>query len=79
MTLSGIGPARMGTGKAKEVGDEIEAWDIDPDVAAAWSEYPETTSLSFHLGDGFSGVMSLLNEAIPAFCSLIRPFLIRKM
>ncbi len=54
---------------------DIEVWDIDPDVAAAWSEYPETTSLSFHLGDGFSGVMSLLNEAIPGLLLIDPPFL----
>ena len=54
---------------------DIEVWDIDPDVAAAWSEYPEMTSLSFHLGDGFSGVMSLLNEAIPGLLLIDPPFL----
>jgi 23S rRNA A2030 N6-methylase RlmJ len=54
---------------------EIEAWDIDNDVAAAWSEYAETTSISFHLGDGFSGVMSLLNEAIPGLLLIDPPFL----
>ncbi len=58
---------------------EIEVWDIDPDVAKAWSEYPETTSLSFHLGDGFSGVMSLLNEAIPGLLLIDPPFLDPKM
>ena len=54
---------------------EIEVWDIDPDVAAAWSEFPDTTSLSFHLEDGFSGVMSLLNEAIPGLLLIDPPFL----
>jgi len=54
---------------------DIEVWDIDPDVAAAWSGYPETTPLSFHLGDGFSGVMSLLNEAIPGLLLIDPPFL----
>ncbi len=54
---------------------EIEAWDIENDVAAAWSEFPETTSLSFHLGDGFSGVVSLLNEAIPGLLLIDPPFL----
>ena len=54
---------------------EIEVWDIDPDVASAWNEYPETTPLSFHLGEGFSGVMSLLNEAIPGLLLIDPPFL----
>jgi 23S rRNA (adenine2030-N6)-methyltransferase len=54
---------------------EIEVWDIDPDVAAAWSEYPEMTPLSFHLEDGFSGVMSLLNESIPGLLLIDPPFL----
>ena len=61
--------------KRKRSALEIEIWDIDPDVAAAWSEYPEMTSLSFHLGDGFSGVMSLLNEAIPGLLLIDPPFL----
>jgi len=53
----------------------IEVWDIDPDVAAAWSGYSEMTPLSFHLGDGFSGVMSLLNEALPGLLLIDPPFL----
>ena len=54
---------------------QIEAWDIDSGVAAAWREYPKTTSFSFHLGDGFSGVMSLLDEAIPGLLLIDPPYL----
>ena len=57
---------------------EIEAWDIDSKVAAAWREYPERTeisSISMHLGDGFSGVMSLLNQAAPGLLLIDPPFL----
>ena len=54
---------------------EIDVWDIDSGVAAAWREYPKTTSLSFHLGDGFSGVMSFLDKAIPGLLLIDPPYL----
>ena len=71
------GSARLVWELARRKGSklEIEAWDTDSEVAAAWREYPETTSLSFHLGDGFSGVMSLLDEAIPGLLLMDPPYL----
>jgi 23S rRNA (adenine2030-N6)-methyltransferase len=54
---------------------EVEAWDIDEKVAAAWLEYPEIPFLSIHLGDGFSGVASLLDEAVPGLLLIDPPYL----
>ncbi len=75
VTYPGSARLVMELAKRKRSTLDIEIWDIDPDVAAAWSEYPETTSLSFHLGDGFSGVMSLLNQAAPGLLLIDPPFL----
>jgi 23S rRNA (adenine2030-N6)-methyltransferase len=54
---------------------KAEIWDIDADVAAAWSEYPEASFPSFHLGDGFSGAISLLDRAAPGLLLIDPPFI----
>jgi 23S rRNA (adenine2030-N6)-methyltransferase len=57
---------------------DFEVWDIDAEVVLAWLDYlnrPEIPFFSIHLGDGFSGVMSLLNEAIPGLLLIDPPFL----
>lgn len=71
------GSARMvwELAKRKRAKLEFEVWDIDENVAAAWRKHPEITPLSFHLGDGFSGVLSLLNQTIPGLLLIDPPFL----
>lgn len=62
----------------------IEIWDTDPAVRTAWNEKFNRECLdhkclghcpiSFHLGDGFSGVMSLLKTAPPGLLFIDPPF-----
>ncbi len=57
---------------------KFEVWDIDAQVIAAWHEYPnhpEIPVFSIHLGDGFSGVASLLNRRAPGLLLIDPPFL----
>ncbi len=55
---------------AKIRGSRLQAdiWDIDPAVEAAWKD---CSSVSFHLGDGFSGVKSLLDRSPPGLPGLL--------
>jgi len=52
----------------------MEIWDIDPAVKAAWNECLDCCPISFHLGDGFSGCMSLLKRAPPGLLLIDPPF-----
>ncbi|MCJ7444633.1 MAG: 23S rRNA (adenine(2030)-N(6))-methyltransferase RlmJ [Methanotrichaceae archaeon] len=56
---------------AKKRGASLQAelWDTDPQVASAWSGVEH---ISFHLGDGFKGVRSLLGRS-PSGLILIDP------
>lgn len=47
-----------------------ELWDIREDVGKSWSVCPD---IHFHLGDGFSGVMDLLNRRDPGLLLIDSP------
>jgi 23S rRNA (adenine2030-N6)-methyltransferase len=49
-----------------------EIWDIDPEVEAAWQG---RCSVSFHLGNGFSGVRSLLDRSPPGLLFIDPPYI----
>ena len=49
-----------------------EVWDIDPEVAKAWRGY---SRVSFHLGDGFLGLISLLERSPPGLLLIDPPYL----
>lgn len=51
---------------------QTQVWDNDPEVAAAWRERPE---VSFHLGDGFLGVGSLLDRSPPGLMLIDPPYI----
>jgi 23S rRNA (adenine2030-N6)-methyltransferase len=43
---------------------EADVWDVNPEVEASWRDVPLLKSkFSFHLGDGFSGLGSLLGRS----------------
>lgn len=48
-----------------------ELWDISEDVGKSWSACPEAR---FHLGDGFSGVMGLLETCDPGLLLIDPPY-----
>ena len=57
---------------------EFEAWDIDAEVIATWRKNPDQLEIPFssiQLGDGFSGVTSLLNRRAPGLLLIDPPFL----
>ena len=49
-------------------GLKADVWDINPEVAAPWNDITllGSNKLCFHLGDGFSGVRSLMDRSEPA-------------
>jgi len=49
-----------------------EIWDADPGVAAAWQGF---SGVRFHLGDGFSGVESLLECSPPGLLLIDPPYI----
>lgn len=53
----------------------MEIWDIDSSVQAAWTEYLDDSTISFHLGDGFAGVMSILKSSPPGLLLIDPPFI----
>jgi 23S rRNA (adenine2030-N6)-methyltransferase len=59
------------------VGLEADVWDIDPEVLASWRDIhlPRSDKFRFHLGDGFSGVGSLLDRSRPALLLIDPPYL----
>ncbi len=60
--------------KRKKADLLINIWDIDPAVGAAWNECLDHSPISFHLDDGFSGVMSLLKSSSPGLLFIDPPF-----
>jgi 23S rRNA (adenine2030-N6)-methyltransferase len=56
---------------------KADVWDINPEVAASWHEItlPGSNKLCFHLGDGFSGVMPLMDRSEPALLLIDPPYL----
>ncbi len=51
---------------------QSEIWDADPAVAAAWQGF---SGVSFHLGNGFSGVESLLDRSPPGLLLIDPPYI----
>jgi hypothetical protein len=60
-----------------------EVWDIDSEVAAAWTAWATSTAqasrqdledIDFHLGDGFAGVRSLLDRSPPGLLLIDPPY-----
>ncbi|MGB5100527.1 MAG: 23S rRNA (adenine(2030)-N(6))-methyltransferase RlmJ [Methanothrix sp.] len=51
---------------------QAELWDIDAYVIDAWRQYQQ---IALHLGDGFSGVMSLLDRQPPGLLLIDPPFI----
>jgi 23S rRNA (adenine2030-N6)-methyltransferase len=60
-------------------GLEADVWDIDPDVAASWHDMPILRSdrFRFHLGDGFSGAVDLMDRSGPGLLLIDPPYLER--
>jgi 23S rRNA (adenine2030-N6)-methyltransferase len=50
---------------------DAEIWDIDPQVAAAWSG---DFRVNFHLGDGFLGARALLDRSPPGMLLIDPPY-----
>lgn len=51
---------------------DVEAWDIDPEVAYEWAGRPE---VHFHRGDGFSGAGFILGELDKGLLLIDPPYL----
>lgn len=51
-----------------------EVWDIDPDVDRAWTARQGLGEISFHRGDGFAGVLSLLDRSPPGLLLIDPPY-----
>ncbi|MFZ2473263.1 MAG: 23S rRNA (adenine(2030)-N(6))-methyltransferase RlmJ [Methanothrix sp.] len=49
---------------------QAELWDIDANVIDSWRQYQQ---IALHLGDGFSGVMSLLDRMPPGLLLIDPP------
>ncbi len=66
------GSTRLVLEVAKRKGSMIQAeiWDIDEQVRVAWQGYSE---IAFHLGDGFSGIRSLLDHSPPGLLLIDPP------
>lgn len=62
---------------ARSRGADLSAdvWDIDPSVAEDWTTKTFQTEIKFHLGDGFSGVKSLLKMSRPGLLLIDPPYL----
>jgi 23S rRNA (adenine2030-N6)-methyltransferase len=56
---------------------EADVWDINPEVATYWHDLhlPGSDKFRFHLGDGFSGVGSLMDGSKPALLLIDPPYL----
>jgi 23S rRNA (adenine2030-N6)-methyltransferase len=52
-----------------------EIWDIEPQVAAAWSG---DFRVDFHLGDGFSGAQKLMDQSPPGMLLIDPPYIDEK-
>ena len=66
------GSTRLVLEAAKRKGSmlQVEIWDIDEQVRAAWQGYSE---IAFHLGDGFFGIRSLLDYSPPGLLLIDPP------
>ncbi len=55
-----------------------EVWDVDPDVAATWTDWNaghDLNEVDFHQGNGFAGVMSLLDRSPPGLLLIDPPYI----
>jgi 23S rRNA (adenine2030-N6)-methyltransferase len=61
-------------------GLKADVWDINPEVAASWHDItlPGSNKFRFHLGDGFSGIGSLMDISRPALLLIDPPYLERR-
>ena len=59
-------------GKRCKADLQSEIWDADPAVAAAWQGF---SGVCFHLGNGFSGVESLLYRSPPGLLLIDPPYI----
>lgn len=50
---------------------DVEAWDIDPEVASEWAGWPD---IHLHIGDGFSGAGLSLSELNPGLLLIDPPY-----
>lgn len=58
-------------------GLKADVWDVNLEVAASWHyvTLPGSDKIRFHLGDGFSGVESLMDRFKPALLLIDPPYL----
>ena len=61
--------------KRKKSDLRMQIWDIDPSVHAAWTEYLDDSTISFHLKDGFAGARSILKSSSPGLLLIDPPFI----
>ncbi len=52
-----------------------DVWDVDSEVAADWNARQDLSGVRFHLGDGFSGIRSLLDRSPPGLLLIDPPYL----
>jgi 23S rRNA (adenine2030-N6)-methyltransferase len=70
------GSARLVLEASMRHGSKLQAdvWDIDSEVAAAWTALPDLSGINFHKEDGFSGVVSLLDRSPPGLLLIDPPY-----
>ncbi len=52
-----------------------EVWDVDFEVAASWTSRQDQCEIKFHLGDGFAGIGSLLDQSPPGLLLIDPPYI----
>ncbi len=53
---------------------QAHVWDVDPEVASSWTARRDLDGIEFHLGDGFAGVLSLLDRLPPGLLLVDPPY-----
>lgn len=71
------GSARLVLEISRMLGSRLHAhvWDIDPEVASSWTKRRGLDDVEFHLGDGFAGVLSLLDISPPGLLLVDPPYI----
>ncbi len=52
-----------------------KVWDVDSEVSAAWTAQQDQREIKFHLGDGFTGIRSLLDRSPPGLLLIDPPYI----
>ncbi len=60
--------------KMRDARLHAQVWDVDSDVAAAWTARQDMDDVEFHQGDGFAGVLSLLDRFPPGLLLVDPPY-----